>query len=47
MQDKLRKLERDLDRYDEDDVNLGTDQSRKVLMSRDSDEAADRKNLPV
>lgn len=41
-QDELRKLEAELDEYDEEDAN-GTPQQQRLLMSRDSDEAADRK----
>jgi hypothetical protein len=41
-QDKLRKLEAELDEFDEEDAN-GTLQQRRLLMSRDCDEAADRR----
>ena len=41
-QDELRKLEAELDEYDEEDAN-GTEQQRRLLMSRDLDQAADRK----
>jgi len=40
-QDQLRKLEAELD--DHDDEDAGTEDRRRLLMSRDSDEAADRK----
>jgi len=41
-QDELRKLEAELDEYDDVDAE-GTEQQRRLLLSRDSDEAADRK----
>lgn len=41
-QDELRKLEAELDEYDDVDAE-GTDQQRRLLMSRDSDEASDSK----
>jgi len=41
-QDELRKLEAELDEYDEVDSE-GTPEQRRILMSRDSDEAADRR----
>lgn len=41
-QDELRKLEMELDDYDDEDLN-GTEQQRRLLSCRDSDEAADRK----
>ncbi|KAF4636283.1 hypothetical protein G7Y89_g1791 [Cudoniella acicularis] len=46
IQDQLRELERELDAYDKadaDDAEKGSEQSRKLLMSRDADEAAGRK----
>jgi hypothetical protein len=42
-QDELRKLEAELDEIDELDAIDGTPQRRRLLMSRDSDEAADRR----
>ncbi|KAH8678811.1 hypothetical protein BGZ60DRAFT_428633 [Tricladium varicosporioides] len=48
IQDQLRKLEQELDRYDKEDADAaekGSEQSRKLLMSRDLDEAADRREL--
>jgi hypothetical protein len=42
-QDQLRKLEAELDDIDELDASDGTQQQRRVLMSRDLDEAADRR----
>ncbi|KAE8446891.1 hypothetical protein EG329_011522 [Mollisiaceae sp. DMI_Dod_QoI] len=42
QQDQLRKLESELDSYDDEDLT-GTEQQRKLLSCRDSDEAADRK----
>jgi hypothetical protein len=41
-QDELRKLEAELDEYDEVDSE-GTPEQRRLLTSRDSDEAADRR----
>lgn len=38
----MRKLEAELDEYDDVDAE-GTEQQRRLLLSRDSDEAADRK----
>lgn len=44
LQDKLRKLETLLDDYDDEDA---ADEGKwRLLMSRDSDEAADRKHDP-
>jgi hypothetical protein len=45
-QDKLRKLEDELDSYDNDDAHDTTDSraaNRRLLMSRSSDESACRK----
>jgi hypothetical protein len=44
MQDKLRKLETLLDGYDDEDA--ADDSQKELLMSRDKDEAADRKADP-
>lgn len=44
LQDKLRKLESQLDDYDDEDA--GEEGNPRLLMSRDSDEAADSKLDP-
>jgi hypothetical protein len=47
-QDKLRKLEDELDCYDDEDANDTTESqlaSRGLLMSRDLDESACRKEI--
>lgn len=44
-QDQLRKLEMELDDYDDYDAD-GPEERRRTLLSRDSDEAADRKLPP-
>lgn len=41
-QDELRSLEKELDECDNIDIEEETPKSRKLLMSRDSDEASDR-----
>ncbi|KAL3420457.1 hypothetical protein PVAG01_08956 [Phlyctema vagabunda] len=45
-QDRLRKPELELDECDDLDAEVNTNESRKLLMSRDSDEAADHKEAP-
>lgn len=44
-QDQLRKLEADLDDYDNEDAS-GEETAKRLLKSRDSDEAADKKADP-
>ena len=44
LQDRLRALERQLDEYDDEDAV--EESQKRLLWSRDSDEAADRKQEP-